>query len=59
MLNRIEQMNTSSIDKALQAARWIGWIFAHAELNGLLSNSETRTLIRTDREKGFDKPHSR
>lgn len=31
-----------------KAARWIGWIIAHAELLGIMDNNESRRLVRMD-----------
>lgn len=42
----INQMQTFT--DALKAARWIGWILAHAELQGFMDNETSRNLIRSD-----------
>jgi len=31
-----------------KAARWIGWIIAHAEMLGIMDNTESRRLVRMD-----------
>ncbi len=35
-------------DDQFKAARWIGWILAHAEMLDLMTNSISRQLIRQD-----------
>lgn len=46
LLWMMEEMQ--KFDDSLKAARWIGWIFAHAEMLGLLSNTQSRNLSRND-----------
>jgi hypothetical protein len=57
MCREVEKMDTSSLDEAFQAARWIGWICAHAELHGIWNNAKTRSYVRVDCANHFDKPH--
>ena len=57
MCDQVTKMDTSSVDECAKAGRWIGWIFAHAEMHNLLNNNETRDLVRHDRSVGLDKPH--
>ena len=57
MCDEIQKMDTASTDHAVRAGRWIGWVFAHLELCGGLTNSETRELSRKDRTIGCDKPN--
>ncbi len=57
MCDEVERMDYSSPDAAFKAARWIGWVLAHAELRGLLDNNRSRDLVREDKQKGFDAPH--
>lgn len=57
MCDEVEKMDTSSVDEAVKAARWMGWVFAHAELLGIWTNTQTRDLVREDRREGLDKPH--
>ncbi|MFZ2620913.1 MAG: hypothetical protein WAX85_02670 [Minisyncoccia bacterium] len=57
MLDQIQKMSTKSIDDAVRASRWMGWIFAHLEMAGFWENTETRSFVREDRKQGFDKPH--
>ena len=57
MCNEVEKMDISSVDEAVKAGRWMGWIFAHIEMAGLWNNKRTRDLVRNDRKLGFDKPH--
>jgi hypothetical protein len=56
MCNEVEKVDTVSDDQAEKAARWIGWMIAHAELNGLWNNERSRELVRSDRRLGLDKP---
>jgi len=59
MLDKVEKMETSSIDDALKAARWMGWIFREIELRGIWTNNQTRNAVRADRLAGLDKPHTK
>jgi hypothetical protein len=59
MCDEIERMDTSSVDEAIKAGRWIGWVTAHIELAGVWNNRTTRDLIRSDRRDGYDKPHQK
>lgn len=43
MLNEMQGFDDKS-----KASRWIGWILAHAEILGLMTNSISRQLIRQD-----------
>ncbi len=45
-----EEMQTFS-DSA-KSGRWMGWIFARAEIIGLLTNEESRMLTKKDSEEG-------
>lgn len=57
MCDEVSRMDTTSLDEAVKAARWMGWVFAHAELIGIWTNTDTRNHVRKDREQAFDKPH--
>ena len=57
MCDEVEKMDTSSVEEAVKAARWMGWIFAHIELHGIWDNMVTRDHVRTDRRAGLDRPH--
>ncbi len=57
MCDEIEKMDTTSLDLALKAGRWIGWVFAYLEMHAILSNTEIRDMVRADREKNKDRPH--
>lgn len=35
-------------DDSEKAARWIGWILAHAEILGIMDNKMSRKLIKKD-----------
>ncbi len=57
MCDEVGRMDTTSIDEALKAARWMGWVFAYIELHSVWNNTMTRNHVRADHEAGFDKPH--
>ena len=59
MCDKVERMDTTSIDDAVKAGRWMGWIFAHIELRCIWNNQETRSLVRQDKKNGHDKPHQK
>lgn len=59
MCDQIEGFETDSLDKALKASRWIGWIMAMMEENFGWSNVQSRECTRQDVKMGFDKPHKR
>lgn len=59
MCDEVEKMDTTSVDESAKAGRWMGWVFAHAELGGIWDNARTRDLVREDRKNGFDKPHQK
>ncbi len=59
MCKQVEEMDTSSIESAIKAGRWLGWILAHMEIHGLWDNAKSRRLVRSDHKKGFDKPHQK
>lgn len=58
MCDEIEKMNTDTLDGALKASRWIGWIFAHMEFKRLWDNNRSRDLIQEDEKLNFDLPLS-
>ncbi|MEX2090744.1 MAG: hypothetical protein WD989_01255 [Candidatus Paceibacterota bacterium] len=35
-----------------KAARWIGWVLAHMEVMGFITNEESRNMVRIDKEAG-------
>lgn len=49
MLDEIVKMQNP-----LKAARWMGWALAYMEVMGFISNEESRTMIRVDKERGDD-----
>ena len=55
--DKVSEMNTNSLDDALKASRWIGWILARAEVKGLWNNEISRDIVRNDVYHGFDRPH--
>lgn len=57
MCDEVQKMDTTSVDEAVKAGRWMGWVFAHLELRGVWENKSTRDLVREDRRNGYDKPH--
>ncbi|MDD5547506.1 MAG: hypothetical protein PHN74_01205 [Candidatus Pacebacteria bacterium] len=40
-------------DDSVKAGRWIGWIMAHAEVLGIMTNKQSRRLARMDCKRGF------
>jgi len=57
MCDEIQKMETNSLDSAIKAGRWMGWVLAHIELCGVWDNNTTRDYVREDRLRGFDRPH--
>jgi hypothetical protein len=57
MCDEVLKMDSTSIDEAVKAGRWMGWVFAHVEILGIWTNTETRNHVREDRRLGLDKPH--
>lgn len=45
MLGEIENMKC---DQSAKAGRWIGWILANMEFMNIISNEESRDMIRID-----------
>lgn len=43
-----------TFDDSKKAARWIGWIIAHAEILGFMDNTKSRELTRQDVKEGFE-----
>ena len=42
-----------SFDDSAKTGRWIGWIIAHAEILGVITNKQSRKLTKKDSQKGF------
>lgn len=40
-------------DDSVKAGRWIGWIMAHAEILGIMTNKQSRRLAKMDCRQGF------
>ena len=59
MCDQIERFETDSLDNALKASRWIGWIMAMMEETFGWSNDHSRQCARQDVKLSFDKPHKR
>jgi hypothetical protein len=57
MCDQIKTFDTTRYDHAAKAGRWIGWIFAHVELHGLMENETTRILAKEDVINGRDLIH--
>ena len=57
MCDQIERFETDSLDNALKASRWIGWIMAMMEETFGWSNVQCREYTRQDVKMGFDNPH--
>jgi len=51
MLGEIENMNSG---QSAKAGRWIGWILANMEFMKIISNEESRDMIRTDATNNND-----
>ena len=43
MMGKMQTFNDSG-----KAARWFGWILAHAEILGIMDNEKSRELVRKD-----------
>jgi len=56
MLDEIEKMDTSSLDEAFKAARWITWICRDLEIQGLMDPEATKSHVRGDIKKGHERP---
>jgi hypothetical protein len=57
MLDSVERMNVQSLDHALKAARWMGWILRVVEEDlKLWENDKSRDLVREDVGLGNDRP---
>ncbi len=58
MVIQIEQMDTASLDSALKAGRWLGWVLhAIEETLGWWPNAYSRDIVRVDVAAGRDRPH--
>lgn len=57
MCQKVQQMDTTSIEEAIKAASWVGWICAHMELRSFWPNSTSRDLIRMDKQSSLHLPH--
>ncbi len=42
-----------SFDDSAKVGRWIGWIVAHAEMLGIMTNKQSRKLAKKDSHEGF------
>jgi hypothetical protein len=52
--NLLWMMDTmQSFDDMTKRGRWIGYIMAHAEMLGILTNKQSRKLSKKDSKKGF------
>lgn len=56
MVGEVAALSRTSLDDALKAGRWIGWMLLAAEIMGFWNNDMSRNLILKDREAGNDKP---
>ena len=54
VLEYIRWMGPRTHTVACRAALFIGWALAQAELRGLLTNEESRCLIRDDKKNGYE-----
>jgi hypothetical protein len=54
----IKHMDTTSLDAAFKAARWLGWVLCAVEcLVEDWTNQTSRDLVRQDVIRGYDRPH--
>lgn len=56
MCEQIEGMDPTSMEEAVKAARWIGWVLAHVELLGIWNNKKSRQVVREDHKFHHDRP---
>lgn len=42
-----------TFDDSAKAGRWMGWIMAHAEILGIMTNEQSRRLAKMDCRQGF------
>jgi hypothetical protein len=58
MCEGIKNMDTTSLDAAFKAARWLGWILCAVEVMAEgWTNQISRDLVRQDVTQGYDRPH--
>lgn len=57
MIEEIRVMDTDSVDAAIKAGRYIGWVLREVESQGFWDNEHTRDLVRGDVQNGFHRPH--
>lgn len=57
MAEEVKNMDTSSLELAVKAGRWIGWILREIEVQGFWDNNHSRDLTREDKVNGLDRPH--
>lgn len=55
MLKEVSRFD-GSMNNAIKAARWLGWIFRDLEIQGLIDNEETKRLFKQDVTEGNDRP---
>lgn len=51
MLSQIEEFGKN---KSAKAGRWMGWIMCALEIIGVITNEESRNMIRDDVERGYE-----
>lgn len=56
MIDEMEKLDRTSLEDALKAARWIGWIYRLCNELNSLSLKEVRDLSRQDAVGGFVLP---
>ena len=49
MLDQVEAMPAG---KSAKAGRWMGWVFAHLEMLGVITNDDARRLAKADNDEG-------
>lgn len=59
MVTQVAKLDRTSIEDAIKAARWIGWMLCAAEELGFWDNARSRALIRKDIAEGYALPSVR
>ena len=54
VVEHIARMRSRDTATAESAGFHLGWVLAHAELRGLLTNARSRDLVRADKKLGFE-----
>jgi hypothetical protein len=54
VIEHVNGLDPDSDEDSCLAAFLIGWVLAHAELHDLLTNAESRNLVRADVKNGYE-----